>query len=240
MPDMTFLLVAGTAVMLGAVVQSSVGLGLGLVAAPVVSFLDPTLMPGAMLVATAVLPMLTLATEWRHIDWRGLAWAVPGRVPGSVLGVWVVSTLDPMMLRVAVGAMVLVAVALSVRAVRARVTPSSLVCAGALSGLTGTATSIGGPPMALLYQSEEAAKVRGTLAGFFLVGVVISLAMLAAGGQLGVHEIRGGAALIPFLGAGFLAGRPLRRVVDAGLMRTALLVVVTVSGLTLIGTSFFS
>ncbi|MBB6171272.1 hypothetical protein HNR23_001332 [Nocardiopsis mwathae] len=237
MPDISFLLIAGTAVMVGAVVQSSVGLGLGLVAAPVVSFLDPTLMPGALLIVTAVLPVFTLAAEWRHIDWRGLAWALPGRLPGSVLGVWVVATLTPEMMGVAVGAMVLVAVVLSLRAVRVRITPGSLFGAGALSGLTGTATSIGGPPMALLYQHEEAARVRGTLAAFFLIGVMMSLALLAAGGQLGAHEIRGGLALVPFLIAGFLAGRPLRRVVDAGRMRTALLAVVTVSGLVLVSSS---
>ena len=49
MPDIWFLVIAGTAVLLGAIVQSSVGLGLGLVAAPVVAFLDPALIPGAML-----------------------------------------------------------------------------------------------------------------------------------------------------------------------------------------------
>jgi hypothetical protein len=41
MLDVTFLIIAGGAVLVGAAVQSSVGLGLGLVAAPVVSMLDP-------------------------------------------------------------------------------------------------------------------------------------------------------------------------------------------------------
>ncbi|QBI54711.1 sulfite exporter TauE/SafE family protein [Streptomonospora litoralis] len=234
MPELTFFLAAGTAVLLGATVQSSVGLGLGLVAAPVVALLDPSLMPGTMLIATAALPVFVLAVEWRNVDWRGLAWALSGRLPGSVAAVWIVATVDPEVLAGGVGAMVLVAVALTVRAVRVRINRGSLLTAGLLSGFTGTATSIGGPPIALLYQHEEAARIRGTLAAYFLVGVVMSLGLLAAGGELQSTEIVHGLWLLPFVAAGFLAGRPLCRLVDAGRIRVVLLAVVTVSGIVLL------
>ncbi|GAB3461564.1 sulfite exporter TauE/SafE family protein [Streptomonospora sediminis] len=234
MPDITFLLVAGTAVLLGAVVQSSVGLGLGLVAAPVVALLNPAMMPGAMLIATAVLPVFVLAVEWRNVDWRGLGWALIGRLPGSLAGVWVVAVLPPELLAGGVGAMVLVAVVLSVRSVRVRIGRTSLLAAGVVSGFTGTATSIGGPPIALLYQHEAAGRIRGTLAVFFLVGCVMSLGLLAAGGQLHAAEVSAGLWLLPFVVAGFLAGRPLCRVIDAGRMRAVLLAVVTVSGIVLL------
>ena len=59
---------AGLFVALGGFVQSGIGLGLGLIAAPIVTLLDPTLMPGAMLVATAGLPLLILARETLHTD----------------------------------------------------------------------------------------------------------------------------------------------------------------------------
>src|SRR5690349_13243676 len=49
----------GLAVLVGATVQSSTGLGLGLVAAPVLTALDPSLMPGSILAISAVLPLLT-------------------------------------------------------------------------------------------------------------------------------------------------------------------------------------
>ncbi|KII00361.1 sulfite exporter TauE/SafE family protein [Streptomonospora alba] len=234
MPELSFLLVAGTAVLLGAVVQSSVGLGLGLVAAPVVAMLDPALMPGTMLIATFVLPAFTVAAEWRNVDWRGLGWAVLGRLPGSAGAVWVVATVPPRALAAGVGVMVLVAVALTVRSVRVRIHRGSLLAAGLVSGFTGTATSIGGPPIALLYQHESAGRIRGTLGAFFLAGTLMSLCLLAAGGQLHASEISAGLGLIPFVVAGFAAGRPLCRVIDAGLMRAALLVVVTISGIVLL------
>ncbi|GAA3758176.1 hypothetical protein HDA32_001893 [Spinactinospora alkalitolerans] len=234
MPDFLFLIAAGTAVLLGAMVQGGVGLGLGLVAAPVISLLDPGLMPGSMLITTAVLPMLTLGSEWRHTDWRGIGWGMGGRLFGTAAGVWIVAALDPRMLGGAVGAMVLAAVVLSLWDLRMRITPWTLTAAGLVSGVTGTATSIGGPPMALLYQHEPGPRVRATLAGYFIIGVSVSLVALGLGGQLPARQVWIGAALIPFVVAGFLLGRPLRRVVDAGKMRIALLAVVTVSGVVLL------
>ena len=223
------LLVAVTAVLAGATVQSMVGLGLGLVAAPVISFVDPTLMPGAMLIAVVLLPVLTLAQEWRHVDWRGVVWGVPARVPGTVLAVWVVAVLEPRVLAGFVAVMVLVAVGLSVWSVRVRITPASLLVAGGLSGFAGTATSVGGPPMALLYQYEEPARVRATLAAFFLAGSTVSLAALTLGGQMDGRIVTVGVLLIPFVGIGFLLGNVLRRWVDAPRLRVVMLCVVTVS-----------
>lgn len=223
------LLVAVTAVLIGAAVQSMIGLGLGLIAAPVISFLDPTLMPGVVLITAVLLPLLTLLQEWRHVDWRGVAWGVPARVPGTILAVWVVAVLEPRFLAGLIGVMVLVAVGLSVWSVRVRITPVSLVAAGALSGLTGTATSVGGPPMALLYQYERPARMRATLAAFFLVGATVSLAALGLGGQLDERTVAVGLLMIPVVAAGFGLGNLLRRWVNASMLRVVMLCVVTLS-----------
>ncbi|MGW5877120.1 sulfite exporter TauE/SafE family protein [Nocardiopsis terrae] len=228
------LLVAAAAVLAGAAVQSMVGLGLGLVSAPVISFLDPTLMPGALLVTVIILPVLTLLQEWRHVDWRGMAWGLPARIPGTVLGVWVVAVLEPRALAAVVGAMVLVAVVLSVWAFRVRITPTSLVVAGALSGFAGTSTSVGGPPMALLYQHEPPERVRATLAAFFLFGGAFSLLALTIGGQLDGRTAATGIVLIPFVGLGFLLGSRARRWVDPVRLRVGLLCVVTASAIGLL------
>ncbi|MFD6953711.1 MULTISPECIES: sulfite exporter TauE/SafE family protein [unclassified Nocardiopsis] len=235
----TFVVLAALAVVTGAAVQSTVGLGLGLVAAPVISLLDPTLMPGALLVAVIILPALTLLQEWRHVDWHGIAWGLPARLPGTVLGVWVVAVLEPRALAGAVGAMVLVAVVLSVWSLRVRITPASLVAAGTLSGFAGTATSVGGPPMALLYQHEEPARVRATLAAFFLCGGAVSLAALTLGGQMDLRTAVVGALAIPLVGVGFLAGNVLRRRVNAAWLRVAMLCVVSASALGLLGQAVF-
>ena len=97
--------------------QGTIGIGLGMIAAPVVVLLAPELMPGTMVVLVAILPLLTLVGERADIDWRGLGWSLPSRLVGTAGGVWLVATTDDRVLGVAVGVMVLVAVALTVRAV---------------------------------------------------------------------------------------------------------------------------
>lgn len=234
MPDILFLVIAGSAVFLGSVVQGLLGFGLGLLAAPVVTLLEPALMPGAMLTAVVVLPLMGLLAEWRHVDWRGLAWGVPARVPGTVAGTWLVAVATPRVLGLIVGAMVLAAVATTLWAVKVRITPVSLVAAAMTSGVVGTATSIGGPPLALLYQHSSGPTVRATLGGFFFLGTLISLLSLTVGGQFTTEQATAGLALIPFVVGGFLASLPVRRRFAMGGVRTAVLVLVTLSGLAVI------
>ena len=58
----------------------------------------------------------------------------------------------------------------------ARYRPDNLVAAGAVSGVMGTATSIGGAPMALIWQGHQGRRLRGTMSAFFMVGSAISVA----------------------------------------------------------------
>lgn len=234
MPDIAFWIIAGGAVVVGAAVQGSVGLGLGLVAAPAITLLDPTLMPGSVLMTTAVLPAMMLVSEWRHIDLRGISWALAGRFVGVVGGVWVVAVLTAETIGLAVGVMMLFAVALTISAVQVRPTPAILGAAGVVSGVAGTATSIGGPPVALVYQHDPGPRVRASLSFFFFVGVVVSLLGLAIGGQLDARDVVTGLALLPFVLVGFLLARSLRRVVDGRKLRLALLAVATIGAVVLI------
>ncbi|RMI43873.1 sulfite exporter TauE/SafE family protein [Streptomyces triticirhizae] len=234
MTEISTLFLLACAVFVGSALQSGIGLGLGLLGAPALALLEPSLLPGGLLITSMVLPVLGVVSEWRQVDWRGLAWALPARVPGALLGAWLVGRLAPGALAGAVGAMVLLAVAASLWRARLAIRPWSLVGAGALSGVTGTATSIGGPPMALLYQYEPPARVRATLAAFFLLGGAISLAALIAAGELDGRQVGYGLAATPLVVAGFLAGRASRQRVDARVLRAVLLAVVGAAGVGLV------
>jgi hypothetical protein len=233
-PEPATFAVLAAAVVAGAVVQGSVGLGLGLVAAPVVTLADPGLMPGVMLFLASVYPVLTLAADWRATDWRGLGWAFAGRLPGTAVGVVVVSLVSARLLGVLVGVMVLVAVVLTWFVIRLPMRPGVLVAAGVVSGVSGTATSIGGPPLALVYQHASGPRLRATLGVYFVGGGLLSLAGLGLGGQLRTGQAITALALAPFLLAGFFLAGPVRRHVDAGLTRTAVLVVCALSALVLL------
>ena len=120
-------------VLVGATVQGIVGIGLNLVTAPVVALVSPQLMPAVPLWLASVYPLGALLREWRDADWRGLSWAVGGRVPGTAVGVLVVAWASDRVLGVVVGVMVLVAVLLTWRAVRVPVNAGTLGTAGASS-----------------------------------------------------------------------------------------------------------
>ncbi len=222
------------ALLLGATVQSVVGLGLGLVAAPVTALVAPQLMPGLLISLAMVLPCLTLVAEHHDIDWRGLAWSLPSRVLGTVVGVWTVAHFSDRALGVAVGTMVLAAVLLSWRAFAVPVTPGTLTTAGFISGVTGTATSIGGPPFALLYQHRPPAQIRSTLAVYFIIGAGLSVTGLVASGELTADEARLAVLFAPLLGLGALLGAPVRRRVSPAVIRPAVLVVCALSALLLL------
>ena len=234
MPSLDFLLLGGLAALLGAIVQSSVGLGVGLVATPIVTMLFPSLMPGAILVVSLALPLATLAQEVRHAQLRGLGWAFGGRLAGSPLGVLLVAAVPRHVLGVLIGVVVLAALAATAWSRELPRNRRTLAAAGLVSGATGTASGIGGPPLALLYQRENGPRVRATLALFFIGGSLLSLCSLAIAGHLPAEQLTAGLTLVPFVFAGFVAAGPLRRYLDAGRLRLALLIVVGASATTLI------
>lgn len=227
----------GLAVFIGAIVQGGVGFGLGLIAAPVLTMLNPGVMPGAIQVVNFTLPLFTLAVEWRKVDWRGLGFALLGRLPGTVIGGFVVVYVSVHTLGVLVGVMVLIAVGLTARALSVPRNGATLATAGFVSGVTGTATGIGGPPIGLVYQSAKGPQIRATLAMFFALSAAQSLAVLAFVNRLPGEALATGAALLVPMIAGFLVSGPLRRYLDGGKVRAAILIVAAVSALVLIGHS---
>lgn len=233
------LVVVLLAIVLGAFVQSTVGIGLGLVAAPVVRLAAPQLMPGGMLMVVVLLPIVTLARERDEIDWGGLGWAFPARVVGTVVGVWVVASVDDRQLGIAVGSMVLVAVLLTARTVVIPVNRGTLSGAGFVSGVTGTASSIGGPPLALLLQRRSPRQIRTTLAVYFLLGSLLSLVGLAWAGELTVDEAWFALAAVPALVLGFAVSGPLRRRLPAHVVRPLVLLVSGASAVALVVRSTF-
>lgn len=227
------LLVAGLAVLAGAVVQGVAGFGLALLAAPALALVDPRLVPVSLLVTTTVLPLLSWLRERGHVDRRGLGWALAGRLPGTVLGAAAVALMSPRALSALVALVVLGGVLASVTTWAPRPTPRALLAGGFVSGVTGTSTSIGGPPVALLYQRSTGPQIRATLAVYFIVGTTVSLTALAVSGQVHRDQLAAGLMLLPFLGAGFWLSGPLRRHLDRGRTRVAVLVVSAASALAL-------
>jgi hypothetical protein len=109
-----------------------------------------------------------------------------------------------------------------------------VVVAGTLSGIAGTISSIGGPPMALVYQHERGPSVRGTMSAIFVVGTWISIAGLWWAGRFGNVELLLGLVLMPAILAGFAVSRYTAAWLDRRRTRPAILAVSAVSALVIL------
>lgn len=218
----------------GSAVQSSLGVGFGLLASPILAMIDTDFVPGAILVAVAPLTLWIAIGSFAHIDHRSAAHAVIGRLPGVVAGAAVVRTVSDRSIAIGLGCAVLLAVAMSVWLPSVAVTPGRTFAAGSVSGFMGTATGVGGPPMVLLYQRGDPVVVRATLSAYFFAGTVLSIGALAIAGGIGPREWRLGALLVPGVVAGIVASRWLRPRLRAAWFRPCLLAVCAGSAVALL------
>ena len=224
------LLLAISIITLGSYVQSSIGFGLAIIAAPVLFFLDPAYVPAPITVSAFA---LSLVNAWGHRDsvsLSGLKFAVIGRVPGSLAGALLIVWIDQDLLGLWLGVTVLLAVAVSLKSVALTPTTGHMLTAGFMSGFMGTSSSIGGPPMALLMQHQEARFVRANLSAFFVVSCLMSLAMLAPVGYFGSREILLALPLLPGTLFGYWLARHTWHLISPRLLRISSLALCSVAG----------
>jgi uncharacterized protein len=217
------LLLATAIVAAGASIQGVMGFGLGLIGAPLLALFEPELVPGPLLFAVLPLTVLVAMRERGALDLRGVRWALVGRVPGTIAGSAAVALLPHGPLAILLGTVVLAAVLLSITGWHVRPTTVTLLTAGAASGFMGTATSIGGPPMAIVYQRQTGPQLRATLALYFVIGGCLSLLMLTLAGEFRGTELRAGLVLLPGVLVGFAGSKRLARLLDRGYTRVAVL-----------------
>ncbi|HSO95895.1 MAG TPA: sulfite exporter TauE/SafE family protein [Acidimicrobiia bacterium] len=223
-------LVAATAVSVGSVVQGSVGFGLNLLAAPFVALVIPEALPASLVLVAFPLAVSTVGREHDAVEWRALRWMLLGAVPGTLIGLAIVGVVDATQLAIVVGAVTLSGVALSVLSPPIPVTSGSALTAGFLSNVFGTASSVGGPPVALLFQHRPGPVARSTLGGFFATSAVMSLIGYAATGTITGDQAVFAATLAPFMVGGLWASRHLHPFVDSGWLRPAVLTLSAIAG----------
>jgi len=212
-------------VLVGAWLQGSVGVGLGLFAAPLLAILDPAFVPGPLLFGAMLLGSMMAVRERHAIVGPTIGWALIGRAPGTLLGAALVSLAAAAWLDLTLGSLILICVALSASRWDLRPTRRHLIGAGLLSGITGTAAAVGGPPMALVLQREAGPTVRATLSLYFLIATSLSLLTLTAFGELDRAGLTRALQLSPAVLAGFLVSRFSHGWIDRGRLKPAILVI---------------
>ena len=220
---------ASATVLVGSILQGSVGFGMGLLASPILMLVDPRFVPAPILLSTMVLTALLTYRERHAIDLAGLRWALAGRIVGTTVAGTVLLALPAGRMELLFGVLVLLGVVMSVSGFRPQPIPLVLLSAGTLSGVMGTVASVGGPPMALVYQDALGARIRSTMSGFFVVGTTLSLVALRLVGRLGADEVRLALLMLPSLLAGFMISRWTAGIVDRGYARVVVLAIASLS-----------
>ncbi len=218
------LVAALLAIFVGAILQGCIGFGMVVLAFPVLVSLEPAILPGSVLLASIPLVTINLYRNWAGADYREVGWLMGGRLPGMFAAVLLVRSVDRSILAIGGGLVVLFAVGLSVWAPTIQRTRSTLIGAGAVSGLFGTAVGIGGPPLGLLYQHETGPKLRSTVSVLMFVGAPLSAAILAISGDLTATDLRTGLAFMPATTLGILVAPKFIPWVDSRLRITVLVV----------------
>lgn len=205
-------------------VQGSVGFGAALLAAPVLLLIHPGFVPGPILVSNLALTLLVTRREWSAVDFAGLRFVVGGRLAGTLLAAALLVGLSQALFDLVFGVLVLVAVGTSLLRGGFRRSRRNLAAAGVASGVMGTLSSIGGPPVALIYQGAAPSVFRATLGANLVVGATLSLAAVWAVGRFGATEAALAAVLVPGAGVGFWLSRFAVGFTDAARIRAAALV----------------
>jgi uncharacterized membrane protein YfcA len=228
------LAIVGVAVLVAAFVQGTIGVGFALIVAPVISLIDPGQLPVLVLVLMIPLNLYVLMREHSALDWRGTGWITAGRVVGTFGGLAVLTLLLQWQLDLFVGVATIGAALATLAAPVFSLRPATFVSAGLVTGVTETATGIGGPPLALLYQHQSGPVLRATIAACFLIGQIISLIALLAAGRAAIGQVALAALLVPALAAGGLLSQLSHRAADGRWMRRLVLGFALASGAVLV------
>jgi uncharacterized protein len=226
--------IVAVAIILASCMQASIGFGMGMLAAPIVAIVDPGLIPGTLIMLATLLTIFVVVREHQEIDLGGTGWALVGRVPGTIAGALLLAALPERALAMVLAGVVLVGVALTSFGWIPAPHRRNLVLAGATSGVLGTATSIGGPPMALVWQNTTGARLRGTMSGFFLVGSLMSIGALTVTGAVDGQTVSSFAVLMPAVAVGFGLSRLVNHLLDPQRQRWVAIVISAVGAIVLI------
>jgi uncharacterized protein len=219
----------------GSTIQGAVGFGLAVIAAPILILKNPVFVPGPLLLAAMILTILIGHRERSSVVVREVAVASVGRVIGMLPAAWAMSVLDERYYSILFAVLILLGVAMSVSGWRLQPTFGNLLAASTLSGFTGTVSSVGGPPLALVYQHQKGPHIRGTMSAIFTVGTVISLSGLWCAGKFGRDELLVGLSLAPGVFLGFYLSRYAVRYIDGVRTRPIILIVTVLSAAAIIG-----
>lgn len=223
-------IVAVAVIVFGSIVQGTIGFGLGLLSAPFIAIAIPDAIPVVLVMVAWPIGGVTAMREHHALDHFALRWMLVGAVPGTLIGLWIIHLASASTLGVIVGISTLLGVLATLVSPPIPINRTSACTAGLIGNITGTAASVGGPPVALLFQHHRGPIVRSTLGAYFAISATLSVVGYAVLGQITGHKLILVAALLPAMLFGAWLSKHFHGLVDAGWLRPSVLVLSSIAG----------
>jgi len=206
------------------------GFGSAMAMMPVLAALyGPQTAVAVSLIAELGLSVPLLPAAIRLVDWRQIGILITAAALATPLGAYLLLTLDPAIIRPAMSAIILAAVAILAFGWRytGRANAAATLGTGAFSGLLNGLAGMAGPPVIFYYLAggAAAARMRASLIVYFALIDLVAVAALAVGGAVDGAVLGKSALLMAPLLAGVWLGAHLFGFASEAFYRAAALVV---------------
>jgi uncharacterized protein len=220
--------IAAAVTLLAGFMRGFVGMGSGMLMAPVFAILfGPLPTVGMVIMLDAFVTAQMLPSVHRQIEWRVILPMAAAAALFMPAGTWLLLSLDPGVMARCIAFIVLVFVLLLFFGWRYR-GPKRLAATlgvGGLSGVLLAATSMGNPPVIIYFLSgpDTAAVNRANFTGHFAATLATVLVMMAARGLIDGATLLRTALLLPvFAGAAWLGAKYFYKSTDRRYRQVAL------------------
>ena len=218
-------------IVVGALIQAATGMGFSLVAAPpLIMLLGPREGVGAVVVLAALSSVLPLVRDGRHAQPGAVARLLVPTLLCTPLIAWALHDIDTRWLALGAGVGVTVAVAILASGVRWGWLrhPLGAVTTGATSALLNVVGGVGGPPIGIYSANAGWAPVttRANMHSFFIMQNIVT--------ALIVGVVLPGLWQLAALAVGTLSGLLLSGRMSVPVLRTVVLVISFVGGVSLV------
>ncbi len=234
----TLLIIAMGWTAVAASLQGTLGFGFAICSVPVLSLIDPVLAPVPQLLVGLPLTLSMAIRERKSLDLAGIKWVVGGRIVGALAGLALLAIATQTVLDVAIASIVVAAVIALVTVPVVVRNPITESIAGFFSGASALISSIGGPPLAVLYRDAAGGTLRSSLGAIFAIGIVITIGVRALGDQIAASDLVIAVWLFPMVLIGIRLSSLWIGRVEGPFLRRGILIVATVSAIGLFVRAF--
>jgi len=232
----TSIIIGTIVVFLGGMTQGLTGFGFGLVSIPILILLLPPVVVVPVITIISIVMTITILYEARrHIQIKRIIPLIIAGICGLPIGVYVLKTLNPSILKVIIGLIIVTFSLAQLNGYKRKVHNEKLAFLpiGFISGLLNTSTALSGPPVILFFTNQNIKKeaFRANIVAYFTIVNVFSIIILILSDLVSQTVVKHSLIFLPSMLAGAIIGIKLSHKVNEAMFRKIALIIVSIAGL---------